>query len=75
MMTVARYKSGTLHLSHEKVKLVFGVLSAVCTGLAIVFKMTMELEVATIMLMAGASIFSFGFLPLHFFGIYRNSVA
>jgi hypothetical protein len=74
MLTVSRYKENPGKLSYEKFKIVFGFLSALFTGLAVLFKMMVELEISTIMLMTGASIFSFGFLPLQFFAMYRKSI-
>ena len=74
MLTVSRYKDSPGKLSYEKAKIVFGFLSALFTGLAVLFKMTMDLEISTIMLMTGASVFAFGFLPLQFFSMYRKSI-
>jgi hypothetical protein len=74
MLTFSRYKENPGKLSYEKVKIVFGFLSALFTGLAVLFKMTMDLDISTVMLMTGASIFSFGFLPLQFFTMYRKSI-
>ena len=74
MLTFSRYKENPGKLSYEKVKIVFGFLSALFTGLAVLFKMTMDLDISTVMLMTGASVFSFGFLPLQFFTMYRKSI-
>jgi hypothetical protein len=74
MLTVSRYKENPGKLSYEKIKIVFGFLSALFTGLAVLFKMTVEIEIATIMLMTGASVFAFGFLPLQFLTMYRKSI-
>lgn len=75
MITIHLYKTGSVKLSHQKFKMVFGILSALCTGMAVFFKLTISLDASGMMLMIGASIFSFGFLPLHFLGMYRKSVA
>jgi hypothetical protein len=73
MLTIVRLRKYMEMPGHEKLKVVFGFLSAVFVGLAIFFKLRMDLDPASLMLMIGASIFSFGFLPLHFYGLYKNS--
>lgn len=75
MITIHLYKTGSLKVSHQRFKMLFAILSALCMGLAVFFKMTLNPDASTMMLMIGASTFSFGFLPLHFFGMYRKSVA
>ena len=75
MITIHLYKTESVKLSHQKFKMVFGILSALCTGMAVFYKMTLNLDTSTFMLMSGATVFSFGFLPLHFYGMYRKSVA
>jgi hypothetical protein len=74
MLTFSRYKENQGKFSYEKAKIVFGFLSALFTGLAVLFKMKMDLDISTVMLMTGASLFSFGFLPLQFFTMYRKSI-
>jgi hypothetical protein len=53
--------------------MLFGCISAILTGLAVLFKMTMALRVSEMMLIIGASVFSFGFLPAHFYSMYKKS--
>jgi hypothetical protein len=74
MMAINHFKKRHARLNHEKFKMIFGYLSAIAIGLAIVFKMQMSLDVAEALFMMGASLFSFGFLPLLFFGMYKKSV-
>jgi hypothetical protein len=74
MNVLSRYKADSFKASHEKLKMLFAMLSAVCTGLAVFLKLTVNLDESGIMLIVGASVFSFGFLPLHFFAMYRKSV-
>lgn len=75
MVTFSRYKSNPGMISYEKFKLIFGFLSATLTGLAVLTKMTMKLEASEILLITGASIFSFGFLPVLFYAMYRRSTS
>ena len=75
MATLRRYRTDPAVFTHEKCKMLFGFLSAVMISLAVLFKMNMELEAAEILLISGTSIFSFGFLPLFFFGMYKRSAS
>jgi Na+(H+)/acetate symporter ActP len=76
MLAVSHYNSskGRSISSHEKLKMLFGYLSAVVTGLAIFYKMQMQLDISAVLFMTGTSIFSFGFLPFLFFGMYKKSL-
>ncbi|MGV3587184.1 MAG: hypothetical protein ACO1OF_09300, partial [Adhaeribacter sp.] len=57
----------------EKLRLVLGFGSAIVTGLAVLFKM-MHLQGADILLIGGALIFAFSFLPFLFFRMYRKAL-
>jgi hypothetical protein len=57
----------------EKLRFILGSLSAIATGLAVVFKI-LHLQGADFLLLGGAVIFSFGFLPFLFFTNYRKAV-
>jgi hypothetical protein len=58
----------------EKLKLVLGIASAIGLVLTLVTKMNHGFATATIMFFCTATLFSFGFLPLHFYQMYRNSL-
>ncbi|HEY0652139.1 MAG TPA: hypothetical protein VGD65_03385 [Chryseosolibacter sp.] len=58
----------------EKLKAIFGIVSAVGMLLSIVTKIRMEIDMATILLFCTTAIFCFGFLPLHFYEMYRKSL-
>jgi Flp pilus assembly protein protease CpaA len=53
---------------------VLGLLSAVITGLSILFKL-LHLSGGDVLLLAGAALFCFGFLPVLFFNLYKKSVS
>lgn len=75
MVTISRYKANPTLERNEKLKIVFGFLSAVLTGLAVFFKIKMQLEASEVLLITGASIFSFGFLPVVFYTMYKKSAS
>lgn len=58
----------------EKLKAALGILSAVGLLLSIVFKMRMEINLATIFLFSTTIVFCFGFLPLQFYDLYRKEM-
>ncbi|HEY3402184.1 MAG TPA: hypothetical protein VGK59_02290 [Ohtaekwangia sp.] len=60
----------------EKVMLVFALLYGVITGAAIIMALSrFDSTVVQYMFFAGAIFFSFGFLPLLFFKLYKKAVA
>lgn len=58
----------------DRVRVILGILSALTTGMAIVFK-SFSLQWAEVLLLTGATLFSFGFLPFLFFTMYKRSVS
>jgi hypothetical protein len=58
----------------EKLRLTLGIASAIGLVLTIIAKIRMELDFSTIAFFCTATLFSFGFLPLHFYQMYRNSL-
>lgn len=58
----------------KKLKLGLGVASILIVALSIVFKL-LQLQGAEIILILGAGLFVFGFLPFLFFGMYKKSVS
>jgi hypothetical protein len=57
----------------EKLRLSLGILSALTVAAAVIFKL-LHLRGADILLLSGAGLFIFGFLPFLFFTMYRKSV-
>lgn len=74
MIFINNHKHSLNKALSEKLKVVFGFSSAAILGLAILFKF-LHLQGADIMLLAGACLFSFGFLPFLFFTMYRKSLS
>jgi hypothetical protein len=58
----------------DRVRIFLGILSALATGMAVVFKL-FHLQGADTLLLTGAALFSFGFLPFLFFTMYKRSVS
>lgn len=58
----------------DKLRIVLGIVSALATGLSVVFKL-FHLQGADILLLSGAAVFSFGFLPFLFFTMYKKSLS
>ncbi|CAA9527363.1 MAG: hypothetical protein AVDCRST_MAG96-3320 [uncultured Segetibacter sp.] len=73
MLAVDRYKLAFNKVLGERLKVILGFSSAIITGLAVMFKL-MHLQGASILLILGTVMFSFGFLPFLFFRMYRKSV-
>lgn len=73
MLAIDRYKLHVHKALSEKLRLILGFCSALIIGLAVLFKM-MHLQGASILLVLGACLFAFGFLPFLFFKMYRKSV-
>ncbi|HEY9046982.1 MAG TPA: hypothetical protein VIN08_13855 [Ohtaekwangia sp.] len=58
----------------DRVRIFLGILSALATGMAVVFKL-FNLQWADVLLLTGAALFSFGFLPFLFFTMYKKSIS
>ncbi len=67
------YRANVKRNTIEKFRTVFGFLSAACTGVAVLFKM-MHYPGVDPLLLTGAFIFSFGFLPCMFYSMYSRSL-
>jgi hypothetical protein len=74
MMLINHFKTKIQSALSERLKLILGFISAIVTATAIVFK-TLHYSGAAELLLIGAVIFSFGFLPFLFFTMYKKSVA
>lgn len=71
MMVVDRYKFHQKKILSEKLKITFGLASAVVAGLGFVFKI-MHFPGAVYLIAGGALLFLFGFLPFLFFRMLRK---
>lgn len=58
----------------EKLMLGLGLAGTVAVALSVVFKL-LHLQGAELMLLLGAGLFVFGFLPFLFFGMYKKFVS
>jgi hypothetical protein len=58
----------------DRARIILGILSALATGMAVVFKL-FHLQWADVLLLTGAGLFSFGFLPFLFFTMYKRSIS
>lgn len=69
-----RYKVLVSKTVSVKLKLILGGIAAVATGLSGLFKL-FHLQGAELLLLIGAFVFAFGFLPFYFFTMYKKSVS
>ena len=74
LLAIDRYKVSLSKALSVKAKIAMGTLAAIVTGLSGLFKM-MHLQGADILLVMGAFIFAFGFLPFYFFTMYKKSLS
>ncbi|WP_044211959.1 hypothetical protein [Flammeovirga sp. OC4] len=74
LLAIDRYKVILSKTISVRLKFILGVAAAVITGLSAVFKM-MHLQGADLLLLFGAFLFAFGFLPFYFFTMYKKSIA
>ncbi|MEK6478116.1 hypothetical protein WJR50_11295 [Catalinimonas sp. 4WD22] len=73
LLAIDRYKVNISQALSEKIRLILGFSSAFLTGLSVVFKL-LHLQGATILIILGAMLFAFGFLPFLFFRMYKRSI-
>jgi hypothetical protein len=74
LLAIDRYKLNLQAAMSEKLRLALGFGSAIVTGLAVLFKM-LHLQGADMLLIGGALLFVFGFLPFLFFRMYRKAIS
>ena len=74
LLAFNRYKVALAKAYTERMKIILGAASAIITGLAGLFKV-LHLMGANMLLILGALVFAFGFLPFLFFTMYKKSVA
>lgn len=73
MTMIDRFKFKIQKSLSERLRFILGSLSAIVSGLAVLFKI-LEIQGADILLLISAVVFSFGFLPFLFFTNYRKAV-
>jgi len=73
MTMIDKFKLKIQKSLSEKLRFILGSLSAILTGLAVLFKL-LHLQGSDFMLLSGAVVFSFGFLPFLFFTNYKKAV-
>jgi hypothetical protein len=74
LQAIDRYKVVLAKAMSEKLKLIMGVIAALAAGAAGIFKI-MHLRGADELLITGAAVFAFGFLPFAFFTMYKRAVS
>ncbi len=74
LQALDRFKSSMIKTTQEKWRFILGLVSALAIALAVLFKIGNVLAPAEGFFMIGTIVFSFGFLPLLFFSLYRKSV-
>jgi hypothetical protein len=74
MWALDRYKYEVSKALSGKLKFFAGIFSAIIIGMSVVFKV-LHLQGASILLVVGAFVFVFGYLPFLFFSLYKKSVS
>lgn len=74
LLAIDRYKVNLYKAISVKIKIISGVVAAIVIGLSGLFKL-IHLQGAHLLLMLGAFVFAFGFLPFYFFTMYKKSVS
>jgi hypothetical protein len=74
LSVVDRFKVILTKALPEKLRAFTGVIAALAGGMAGIFKI-MHLPGADLLLITGALVFGFGFLPFLFFTLYKKSIA
>ena len=74
LFALDRYKVQASKAMSAKVKISIGFISTFLIGLSVVFKL-MHWMGASVLLVVGVGLFSFGFLPFLFFSLYKKSIS
>lgn len=74
MLAINKFKVDVNKPFAEKMRIILGALSGLVTGTAVFFKV-MHYPGADLLLLGGAALFIFGFLPFLFFTMYHKSVS
>jgi hypothetical protein len=74
MIAIHRFTIARRKALSEKLRILAGSISGFIIGLSLVFKV-LHLRGADVILITGVLLFTFGFLPVLFFNLYRKSTA
>ncbi len=74
MMAIDHFKTNIRIALSEKLKMISGFASALLIGVSGIFK-SLHLPGTTTLLLAGAGLCIFGFLPFFFFSMYKKSIS
>ncbi len=74
MLAINQWRSKTPRPFHDRLRTILGFISAVGVGMAVFYKMTHQLDLSSNLLLASMTIFSFGFLPCLFYGMYTREI-
>jgi len=74
LFALDRYKVQASKAMSAKIKISIGFISTFLIGLSVVFKL-MHWMGASVLLVVGVGLFSFGFLPFLFFSLYKKSIS
>ena len=74
LLALDHYKVAISRTVTEKAKFIFGFLSVAIMGISIFFKF-FHLQGASVLLVLGAFLFAFGYLPFLFFTMYKKAVS
>jgi len=73
MYTIDRYKVAISKAISERMKIILGAVAVIIIGAAVLFKI-MHFQGANVLLVLGAFVFAFGFLPFWFFTMYKKAI-
>lgn len=74
LATIDRFNAKMQGAFSDRLRIIMGLASGAVIGLGILMKI-FHLEGANLSILTGMIFFSFGFLPLLFFNMYRKSIA
>jgi hypothetical protein len=73
-VAIEKYKSNRDTPMYDRLKSLFGFVSTVGVGCAVILKLAMKLDWSGVLLLVSVSVFCFGFLPFFFYDMYRDSM-
>lgn len=73
LLAINSYKMTLGKALSEKLKIILGFSGAMLAGLGIILR-TSGMQYGSLLVVTGALIIAFGFLPFLFFGMYRKSI-
>ncbi len=74
LLAIDRYNVALSKALSVRLKIILGAVAATMTGLSGLFKL-LHLQGADLLLMLGAFVFAFGFLPFYYFTMYKRSIS